>query len=67
MHVLTGSIAGYRLAAWLNLIVTGKTGLKVAGTRRSAMPIEPVKIMPEDWARPLSSARLARLAHGHKC
>ncbi|KAF2811258.1 uncharacterized protein BDZ99DRAFT_385627 [Mytilinidion resinicola] len=59
--------AGYRLAAWLNLIATGETGLKVAGEKRSMRPIQPVRVELEDWARPLSAARLARLAHGFNC
>ncbi|KAF2490279.1 nuclease PA3 [Lophium mytilinum] len=59
--------AGYRLAAWLNLIATGKTGLKVAERRRSVRPIQPVRVELQDWARPLSAARLARLAHGYDC
>ncbi|OCK80816.1 S1/P1 nuclease [Lepidopterella palustris CBS 459.81] len=59
--------AGYRLAAWLNLIATGSTGLKVASKPRGAPMIEAVKVMPRDFEAEMSPAKLARMAYGHKC
>ncbi|OCL12051.1 nuclease S1 [Glonium stellatum] len=59
--------AGYRLAAWLNLIATGSPGLTVGKKPRGATPIEPVKVLPRDDNAEMSPAKLARLAYGHKC
>lgn len=59
--------AGYRLAAWLNLIATGSPGLTVGKKPRGATPIEPVKVLPRDENAEMSPAKLARMAYGHKC
>ena len=59
-------VAGYRLAAWLNLIVDGKTGLV-----RREEDIKPVDIhvsLPSPLMyRTASPAKLARRAAGFGC
>ncbi|KAF1983406.1 S1/P1 nuclease [Aulographum hederae CBS 113979] len=57
--------AGYRLAAWLNLIATGSTALKVKRDLRVAQL--PNSYMPVRKGRGLSAAKMAREAFGHKC
>lgn len=57
--------AGYRLAAWLNLIATGKTGLfSSSKVKRDAMPKLFVPPMARDE---YTKARLARAAWGFGC
>jgi hypothetical protein len=61
---LTLSIAGYRLAAWLNLISSGAIGLPVSKVRRTA---EPITFLAPGEFNDFSDAKLARRAFGHKC
>ncbi|KAF2474153.1 uncharacterized protein BDR25DRAFT_332322 [Lindgomyces ingoldianus] len=58
--------AGYRLAAWLNLIATGQVGLSVARKPRGAEVVEAVRIAPRDEER-IKMARRARAAFGWNC
>lgn len=58
--------AGYRLAAWLNLIVTGETGLESAGYRREVVRnlVKRRDVKLEDW---MVEARRVRRAFGWNC
>jgi hypothetical protein len=57
-------IAGYRLAAWLNLIATGDIGLSAASGPQKR---EPLSYLLPGETRDSSPAKLARRAFGHQC
>ncbi|KAF2666157.1 hypothetical protein BT63DRAFT_51125 [Microthyrium microscopicum] len=57
--------AGYRLAAWLNLIATGSEGSKVK--RDLSFQWEPISYLPEGYVNDGSPAKMARRAFGDMC
>ena len=56
--------AGYRLAAWLNLIATGDIGLSAA---KGPQKREPLSYLPLGVTNEFSPAKLERRAFGHMC
>ena len=57
-------LAGYRLAAWLNLIATGDIGLAAATGPQKR---EPLSYLPPGETNEFSPAKLARRSFGHVC
>jgi len=57
--------AGYRLAAWLNLIATGEIGL--GSSDKMKRDATPKPFMPPMGGNELSKAKLARAAWGYGC